>query len=167
MLFEHAILVCLLHSAILQIIFPNENDRATDKPIDKGFAFPLTSIRSPPSSVVCGIHSGTNRRLQDQFPWTSILGSPSDDGSFKMKCAGSLISKDTILTAANCFYRFQDISHVRVGEHDLSSTNDKNSPLDVQISQVIQHPDWNNKTFDNDLAIVKLSQDVNLSRNIG
>ena len=83
-----------------------------------------------------------------------------------MKCGGTLVSEDTVITAAHCFERgFEDAgnTHIRLGEDDLGSDDDGVSPVDIEILEVVQHPDWNVTAFKNDIAMVKLSTPVSFT----
>lgn len=52
---------------------------------------------------------------------------------------------------------------VRLGEWDLSTNDEPFKPKDYYISEVIIHPGFNPKTYQNDIAILKLSTTVDLS----
>lgn len=84
-------------------------------------------------------------------------------------CGGTLVDEDTIVTAAHCFDSVpgqQGPNMVRLGDHDITTTNDGATPTDISIARSIQHPGWNSNTLSDDIAIVKLSQPVSYSRNI-
>ena len=77
-----------------------------------------------------------------------------------MVCGGSLISSDTLLTAAHCFQGSgRDPATVRLGEQDLESDED-GEHVDISIRQIVKHPDWDPRTLQNDIAIVKMSSNV-------
>jgi len=134
-----------------------------------------TPTTQPPVSSECGV-SRTKTRIvggtvaaQGAWPWSVILGRQRFGGGFQVMCGGTLIDEDTILTAAHCFDPIpggSGINYVRLGDHDISTTSDGATPVDISVGRSIQHPGWNSNTLDNDIAIVKLSRSVTYSRNI-
>ena len=63
-------------------------------------------------------------------------------------CGGSLIHDDIILASAHCF---QDAALFWFGEFYLGGEG-----IERSGDQVWLHPNWNNDTFENDFAIIKL-----------
>lgn len=47
---------------------------------------------------------------------------------------------------------------VRLGEHDYLATDDGANPVDVDVSRVFSHPNFNNRTYFNDIAIMRYVQ---------
>lgn len=69
-----------------------------------------------------------------------------------------------IITAAHCIHNKTRIS-VRIGEYDTSRR--ANDEMDYPVSRVVIYPKYDNVTFKNDIALIRLPIDVQPSRSVG
>lgn len=122
-------------------------------PGDHLFPF-FTGVKKEISKIV----GGTDADISD-FPWQVYY----EAGQYM--CGGSIISEDWVITAAHCT-RNKDGTAVPLSEMFIraGTTNpyQSHSGKTYLISEVIVHEDFNNRTLDNDLALLKLQQPVDM-----
>ena len=132
-----------------------------------------TGPPSPGSSCQCGVRKAkkNNNRIiggenvaRGQFPWQVALVFKWDSTPW---CGGTLLSSDTVLTAAHCEEMVEMIDVV-VAEHDHRL---KDGEQRISPNKWINHPnyrplmklDTGNLPPDNDFAIIKLATPVSFS----
>ncbi|KAF5305581.1 hypothetical protein FQA39_LY01672 [Lamprigera yunnana] len=141
----------------------------------------IFSHRLLPSTTTCGIQNlnerivGGDRTDIDEFPWLALLGyrdSFGDDAGFR--CGGSLINERYILTAAHCTIVNSNLGvsleFVRLGEWRLSTGTDclgqgrvqkcAGPAVDINVETTIPHQNYNIRTRDNDIALVRMRRSV-------
>merc|ERR1719507_215155 len=93
------------------------------------------------------------------YPWIAALSYGSSLGG----CSATLVSSNWAITAAHCIFSSGPTSLV-LGEHDLSSSNDADDTnrKDVAVTTIV-HPDYDAINTNNDIALLKLAEAVDLS----
>nr|WBW70050.1 venom protein [Lampona murina] len=136
----------------------------------KGFKATFTIIdedevitTSPPDPFIetctCGIENiqdgerilgGKTVSPPHRYPWVVALAKERSNNQFF--CGGALINKQYALTAAHCLEK-ENIFDLRlaVGAH-----NSEAHPATVRASRFIIHPNFKNKIYTNDIALIKL-----------
>ncbi|XP_060946859.1 trypsin-like [Limanda limanda] len=94
------------------------------------------------------------------WPWQVSLQSGG-----RHFCGGSLINNQWILTAAHCFPSTSTSAlAVSLGRDSLEGINLNN--VSRSVIQIINHPDYNSATSDNDVSLLKLSSTVSFTNYI-
>ncbi|OBS76929.1 hypothetical protein A6R68_16627, partial [Neotoma lepida] len=94
---------------------------------------------------------------QGDSPWQAILL----DSKKKLACGGVLIHPSWVLTAAHCMEDTKKLT-VRLGEYDLRRRD--HWELDLDIKEVLVHPNYSRSNSDNDIALLRLAQPATLSK---
>lgn len=114
---------------------------------------------------------GGKSARKNAWPWFALLMiQRRNSGRRDPECGGTLITDRYVLTAAHCVLgrgkrpiRLSSLT-VRLGEFDLKEAGD--GELDVAVEAIIAHPNFQQKTFKNDIALIKLDRRVPLSDGI-
>ncbi|XP_015589545.1 venom protease [Cephus cinctus] len=105
---------------------------------------------------------GGNPAQLGAWPWIAALGyrSTKNPNSPRWLCGGTLVSSRHIVTAGHCVHNQRDLYIVRLGDLDLNSDSDGATPIDVLIERKIIHPEYNAASYTNDIAVLRLQQEV-------
>ncbi|XP_061823743.1 transmembrane protease serine 9-like [Nerophis lumbriciformis] len=112
------------------------------------------------SAEVCGTTPvgtrivGGEDAQEGSWPWQASL-----QFSDSHVCGGSLINKEWVMSAAHCFFSTNTSEwSVSLGRQNLQGIN----PNEVSrtVDTIILHPDYDSFTFDNDIALLRLTSPV-------
>lgn len=107
---------------------------------------------------------GGEEALKDAYPW--VVSLQESDGEYF--CVGSLIAPEWVMTAAHCLMnatntRVLEPEEMFVVVGDYLLTSDENDGQKSAVSEVIVHPEWENRGeyLFPDIGLVKLTTPIN------
>uniref|UniRef100_A0A1I8JT28 Peptidase S1 domain-containing protein n=1 Tax=Anopheles arabiensis TaxID=7173 RepID=A0A1I8JT28_ANOAR len=124
----------------------------------------LTCGRRKMQSVFL-IHNGVDAKA-GHWPWHAAIfhGNGRQE---EYQCGGSILDQNTILTASHCVYTHKSVISaarvsVHVGQIHLKETSEYTQTHGVQ--DIILHPEFNSNSFNNDIALLKLSTNITMTK---
>ena len=97
----------------------------------------------------------------EEVPWqVALMLSSEPDDFYGQFCGGSIVSADWIVTAAHCLpgKAAADVE-VLAGVTTLGEPGSTR----VAVEEIISHPQYNDSTLENDVALIKLANPLDLS----
>jgi trypsin len=118
------------------------------------FAILLVSCSASPqrlnSQIVGGIEATPN-----EYPFVVRLSRSSTVNSSSWFCGGSVIAPGWVVTAAHCLSgRTSSRVYAIAGDHTISDVSGREQASQGQ--RIFLHPDYNSRTYDSDIALLKL-----------
>lgn len=103
---------------------------------------------------------GGNEATPGEIPWQVVFIEKVNKIAF---CGGSLLSKEWVITAAHCVEGKMGSFFIRLGEHDVSKNEGRES--DHGIVEYHIHPRYNSQRslYNHDIALLKLKGPVKFS----
>ncbi|CAB3984832.1 MAM and LDL-receptor class A domain-containing 1-like isoform X1, partial [Paramuricea clavata] len=133
---------------------------------------PKPTVTPKPPSGSCGQKGyglsdfpkivGGQEATPGEWPWQVALLR----GTFPF-CGGSLVSNQYVITAAHCV-KSTDWNRVtiRVGEHDMRVKEGHEQDISIARNGITVHPQYNSRTTDYDIAVIRLSRSVQFTQRI-
>ncbi|XP_054930170.2 trypsin-1-like isoform X2 [Dermacentor andersoni] len=119
----------------------------------------------PTSKPGCGSVDGDPRGIgRSKWPWMAAIFKGD-----KFLCGGSLLDRDTALTAAQCFYDFRNdigMYKVRLGIVELNETVSSHG-AELPILWIRRHERYRQRSIYNDIALVKTATKAPYGSHIG
>lgn len=109
------------------------------------------------SNTVKQLQSFSFKTIPGEFPWHVAIYRKIDFGTEKYICGGTLINKNTIITAAHCIIVNDavisaDLIHVELGKYEI----DLGGKIESKVSRIIKHFNFDYNFFESDIALLKL-----------
>jgi len=128
-------------------------DRATTQ-CGCGYAPAAAAGRIVNGQVVNPMHSR---------PYQAYLQSCSSRGC--AMCGATLLNKRYAMTAMHCVTDATNLV-VALGEHNIRQDIENQQVQGIKVERVIKRPDYNTNTIDNDIALLRLSSEVEFNNNV-
>jgi len=124
-------------------------------------------VNGRPLSEVCGRrHEDSKARIQGgvianrtSWPWQAGIRLQHAADQTYHHCGAVLLNHGWVATAAHCVYR-RDKPKLTVLLGDYNNKEWEAVEAERGVAEIIIHPEYNNRNYDNDLALLRLDQPV-------
>ncbi|KAG5875826.1 hypothetical protein JTB14_017257 [Gonioctena quinquepunctata] len=100
-----------------------------------------------------------------EYPWQAMV---LRDTNRSLLCGGAIIRRDAVLTAAHCVERLETSDILIKGGEWKLGIDDEPLPFQiVKVSAIIRHPDYKTGSYQNDMAVLVLSEKLRVAKNVG
>ncbi|XP_013133131.1 PREDICTED: trypsin, alkaline C-like [Papilio polytes] len=97
-----------------------------------------------------------------QYPYAAAMLFSWGGSSYWQSCGGTILNNRSVLSAAHCFFRnTANQWRIRVG-----STNANSGGTVHNTNRIIMHPNYNFRTQDHDVAILRASSNFGFNNNV-
>merc|ERR1711936_382989 len=96
-------------------------------------------------------------------PYQVYLQSCSSRGC--AMCGATLLNKRYVMTAMHCVEEASSLL-VALGEHNIKADIENHRAKKIAVERVIKRPDYDTNSVNNDIALLRLAEDVEMTSNI-
>ncbi|XP_022906190.2 venom protease-like [Onthophagus taurus] len=126
-----------------------------------------TTTPAPYKEVLINPHkfiTGGIDALPLEFPHVALLGY-GDPNDIHWLSGGGLISENFILTAAHCLSAdlYGTVKYVRLGDLDIRSNDDDAFPVEYEVAEVFEFPEYRPDSKYHDIGLVRLKKNVDFN----
>ncbi|XP_064113619.1 chymotrypsinogen B-like [Macrobrachium nipponense] len=127
---------------------------------------PTTAQPQSTCGATCGVPNRSTRIVGgaatevNEYPWQVAIAAKTGNDPQDFFCGGSIINRRWVLSAAHCEIS-SSLHRVIAGAHRWNSNPVSYTSIDIE--NVIDHASYNSATVDNDIALVRVSQDFDFS----
>lgn len=107
-----------------------------------------------------------------EWPWMAAV-LKVENGVHIFQCGATLIDDSHVITVAHCVSKFANYYPstsydlvVRLGEWDTQQESEVIQHEDYQVIKIVIHPEFQNQSLWNDIAILRLNRVVKMKQNI-
>lgn len=96
---------------------------------------------------------------QGEFPWIAAIFKKTTSGRYKFLCSGSLIHPNVVLTITHCLHK-KKTSDLRVVVNGKIKLSEQDAAPEEKrdVSEVVNHPGYNDKYLFNDVSLIILEK---------